>query len=171
MADNLRPLTAKQQAFVAEYLKDLNATQAAIRAGYAPGKTATVQGARLLVNANIAAAIAEKQDERAKKAGIDAERVLLEVARMALSDPRGIVGEDGEVIPLHQLPDDVAAAVSSVEFKNGTVRYRFWDKNAAAEKLMKHLGLFERDNRQKGDEFGRLLAFLDERQSRFRTRR
>ena len=71
-------LTAKQQAFVAEFLVDLNATQAAIRAGYSV-KTANEQGARLLTNVSVAAAIAEAQAERAKKTQRTALDVLKDI--------------------------------------------------------------------------------------------
>ena len=68
-------MTPKQQRFVDEYLVDLNASQAAIRAGYAP-KNADVQGPRLLVNDGIKAKVAEGLQKRAEKLEIDAEWVL-----------------------------------------------------------------------------------------------
>lgn len=70
-------MTPKQQAFVQEYLIDLNATQAAIRAGYSEA-TAYSQGQRLLKNVGVASAVAEAQSERAEKCGIDAQWVLNE---------------------------------------------------------------------------------------------
>jgi len=69
-------LTPKQERFCEEYLIDLNATQAAVRAGYAAGKTAEVQGARLLGNAKVKAAIDELKKARSQTTGITAERVL-----------------------------------------------------------------------------------------------
>lgn len=68
-------LSEKQKRFVAEYLIDLNATQAAIRAGYSP-KTAQEQGSRLLSNVMVAAAIAEGAKRRIRKAEITAQDVL-----------------------------------------------------------------------------------------------
>ena len=68
-------LTARQQRFVAEYLIDLNATQAAIRAGYAE-KSATAEGSRLLVNAKVAAAVAAAKAERSKRTEITQDYVL-----------------------------------------------------------------------------------------------
>ena len=68
-------LTAKQQMFVKEYLVDLNATQAAIRAGYSK-KTAEVQGHELLKKTLVAAAIQKQMDKRSKKIDITAEDVL-----------------------------------------------------------------------------------------------
>ena len=70
-------LTAKQEAFVREYLIDLNATQAAVRAGYS-AKTAEQQGHQLLKKTLVAAAIATVQAERAEKCSVDAQWVLRE---------------------------------------------------------------------------------------------
>lgn len=68
-------LTPKQQRFVDEYLVDLNATQAAIRAGYS-AKTAEVQGPRLLGNVRIAAAIRKRQEKRQERTEITQDFVL-----------------------------------------------------------------------------------------------
>jgi phage terminase small subunit len=68
-------LTPKQAFFVKEYLIDLNATQAAIRAGYSP-KTANEQASRLLANVNVASVVQEEMDKRAKRTEIDADYVL-----------------------------------------------------------------------------------------------
>jgi hypothetical protein len=72
----------KHRSFVAEFLVDLNATKAAIRAGYS-AKSAHVHSARLLADARISAAIAEGQKRRLDKLGITAERVLSEIALLA----------------------------------------------------------------------------------------
>jgi len=68
-------LTPKQRLFVAEYLVDLNATQAAIRAGYSK-KTAKSQGQRLLTNVDVAAAIQKAFEDRIERTEIDADYVL-----------------------------------------------------------------------------------------------
>lgn len=70
-------LTEKRQRFVDEYLIDLNATQAAIRAGYSV-KTANEQGARLLANVSIQEAISKAMAERSKRTGVNQDRVVLE---------------------------------------------------------------------------------------------
>ena len=75
-------MTPRQQRFVEEYLKDPNATQAAIRAGYSK-KTAEQQGPRLLGNVGVAAAIQAAQAARSKRTGIDADWVLARLARLA----------------------------------------------------------------------------------------
>ena len=71
-------LTPKQQCFVAEYLVDLNATQAAIRAGYSE-RTANEQGARLLANVSVAAAVALAMSKRAQETGRTAVDVLKDI--------------------------------------------------------------------------------------------
>ncbi len=68
-------MTPKQEAFVREYLIDLNGTQAAIRAGYSPA-TANEQASRMLANVSVAEAVAKAKAERAEKCEIDALWVL-----------------------------------------------------------------------------------------------
>ena len=74
-------LTPKQQRFVEEYLIDLNATQAAIRAGYSE-KTANEQGSRLLANVSISEAIAEAQNKRAERTEITQDYVLTNIQKV-----------------------------------------------------------------------------------------
>lgn len=83
-------LTPKQALFVQEYLVDLNATRAAVRAGYS-AKTAEQQGPRLLGNVGVAAAIKTAQDARSEETGITAARVLQELWEIATADPRELI--------------------------------------------------------------------------------
>lgn len=85
-----KPLTPKQAAFVAEYLIDLNATQAAIRAGYS-ARTANEQGARLLAHVSVRAAIVDAQAERARRVEIDQDAVLRRWVTIATADPRELI--------------------------------------------------------------------------------
>lgn len=149
-------LTPRQERFVAEYLVDLNGTQAAIRAGYSP-KTANEQAARLLANVSVSKLIAERRKEHQQNTGITAERVLTEVAGLAFFDVRKLVNADGSPKSITDLDDETARAIQGIELqtvKDGendfalVRKYKIADKNAALEKLMKHLGLFEKDNSQ-----------------------
>lgn len=157
-----RALTPKQAAFVREYLIDLNATQASIRAGYSE-RTAHSQGPRLLENVGVAAAIKEAMDLRANSVQITAERVLLEVARLAMYDPRKFFNSSGELLGIHDLDDDTAAALAGMDVTElpeglGSVKkIKLVDKGPNLERLMKHLGLYERDNEQKTDPLTALL--------------
>ena len=74
-------LTEKQRRFVDEYLIDLNATQAAIRAGYSV-KTAREQASQNLTKLNIQQEISEKMAERSKRTGVNQDRIVLELAKM-----------------------------------------------------------------------------------------
>src|SRR5580700_1428698 len=86
----------KRKRFVAEYLVDLNATQAAIRAGYS-AKTANEQAARLLANVSVREAVEKGQKQRIEKLEITSERVLAEIACLAYSDITDYVRENGTV--------------------------------------------------------------------------
>jgi phage terminase small subunit len=103
------PLTKKQQLFIDEYLIDLNATQAAIRAGYSL-KTAHNRGYELRHLPTIQAQIAEKMAQRAQQLALDQNRVVLEIARLAFNDPRRAFAANGRLLPVQDWPDEVAAA-------------------------------------------------------------
>lgn len=96
-------MTPKQQAFVNEYLIDLNATQAAIRAGYS-AKGAEVQGHRLLSNANVARSLQAAQEKRAEATMIDAAYVLTRLAEIDALDVIDILNDDMSFKPISQWP-------------------------------------------------------------------
>jgi phage terminase small subunit len=141
-------LTDKQQRFVDEYLIDLNATQAAIRAGYST-KTAAVTGSKLLTNANIRACIDEAIAQQSRRTGITADRVIRELARVALLNPKNVVDTDSARVLPDALDDDLAA-ISSVKIKTSSTEQgdslerevKFCDKLKALELLGRHLGMF-----------------------------
>jgi phage terminase small subunit len=83
-------LTPKQARFVDEYLIDLNATQAAIRAGYSAA-TALQQGPRLLGNVGVQAAISARQADRSERTEITQDRVLAELWAIATADPNDLI--------------------------------------------------------------------------------
>ena len=141
----------KRARFIAEYLIDKNATQAAIRAGYSQ-KTARSQGQRLLTNADVAHAIAEQAAKQLERADLTAQRILEEMRRLALSDVRGLFDQDGNLRPIHTLTPEQAAAIASLEVVKKNVaagdghvdtihKVKVWDKTRALEMLAKHFGL------------------------------
>ena len=137
----------RYETFCQEYLVDLNATQAAIRAGYAVD-SAGVTGARLLKNAKISARIGQLMAERSKRTGVNADRVVRELARIAFANPKEIINFDDATIR-DSANDDDTAAIASVKVKktsgktNGIEReIRMNDKNKALELLGRHLGMF-----------------------------
>ncbi|MDA4845929.1 terminase small subunit [Hoeflea poritis] len=98
-----KPLNDKQKLFVTEYLKDMNATQAALRTGYSK-KTAYSQGQRLLKNVEIQKAIEEAQDARLKRVDAEADWVLQRLLQEAEADIADIYNEDGTLKPVHEWP-------------------------------------------------------------------
>lgn len=125
-------MTPKQQAFVREYLVDLNATQAAIRAGYS-SKTAGQQGERLLKNVEIANSVQEAMDERSQRTEITADYVLAgiqEIAERCLQRAPVMVGRGED---RSQLIDDEGRHVWTFDSTGA---------NKAFENLGKHLKLF-----------------------------
>lgn len=96
-------LNARQNQFVKEYLVDLNATQAAIRAGYSE-KTAQEQGSRLLLNVMVAKAITDAQNARIERTEINADYVLKRLVEIDQMDALDILNEDGTLKPVSQWP-------------------------------------------------------------------
>lgn len=109
-----KQLTPKQQAFVNEYLIDLNATQAAIRAGYSK-KTAGSQGQRLLMNVEIQAALSKAQDKRAERAEINADYVLNRLVEIDQMDVLDILCEDGSLKPVSDWPKVWRTYISGID--------------------------------------------------------
>lgn len=140
-------LTDKQQRFVDEYLIDLNATQAAIRAGYS-AKTADQQGSRMLANVKVKQAVAEKQAQRSKRTGVNQDRVVLELAKVAFAKMTDIVDSKGR-IKEDASPDDLAC-IESIKYKESDNEYggsverevKIASKLKALELLGKHLGMW-----------------------------
>ena len=110
--------------FVQAYMANgHNATQAAIAAGYS-ARTAYSQGQRLLKHVETRRQLAEAARALAKKVELDTDRTLREVARIAYSDPRRLFREDGTLIPMHELPEDVSAAVASCDAEGGRFKIK-----------------------------------------------
>jgi phage terminase small subunit len=146
--------TPKQRLFVREYCCHLNATKAAIAAGYSE-KGARQAGARLLTNVNVSAEIAKLTQKACEKLEISAENVLRELARLAFLDPRKFYDANGSLRNVTELDDDTAACISGMEVedifrgrgsdkeKTGTcLRIKFADKGTNLERLGRYLKLF-----------------------------
>lgn len=144
-------MTPKQARFIAEYLIDLNATQAAIRAGYSP-KTANEQAARLLANVSVQAAVAAGKARQLTAADLTAARVLEELRRVAFVNAKAYWTADGDAKHPRELTLEEGAALAGFEvlIKNAKAgdgvtdtihKFRLWDKVKALEILAKHFGL------------------------------
>lgn len=110
---------------------DLNATQAAIRAGYS-AKTANEQAAQLLAKLSIQAEIERLKAVISTRNDITHDRIVQEQARLAFSNHRWLHDDRGEPIPINLLSVDAAACIASVEIDdNGRYKYKLWDKTKA----------------------------------------
>lgn len=122
-----KPLTGKRALFVAEYLKDLNATQAAIRAGYS-AKTAYSQGQRLLKDVEVAAAVGQAVDARAKRAEVDTDWVLKRLATELGADLADLFDDKGAMNAVKDWPmvwrQGLIAGVEIEELFQGTGKDR-----------------------------------------------
>lgn len=150
-------LTNKQKAFVEEYLVDLNATQAAIRAGYSE-HTAKDIGCENLAKPYIQNAVQILMDERSKRTTISADKVLQEIAKLGFANMLDYMRIDDQglaVVDLNTLTKEQAAAITEItvttrkdkigdkeisEVEN--VKLKLADKGVNLERLGKHLKLF-----------------------------
>ncbi|MBS7531838.1 terminase small subunit [Hazenella sp. IB182353] len=157
-------LTPKQQAFVKEYLIDLNATQAAIRAGYSK-KTAEATGSRLLRNVKVQTAIQKALGEREARTEVTADMVLKQWAKIAFADIKDVVTWEHEDVmikrdkktgepvmenlltidlkPSDEVDGTILSEVSETIMKDGRkVTVKMNDRMRALEMLGRHLGMF-----------------------------
>lgn len=160
-------LTPKQKLFVKEYLIDLNATQAAIRAGYSE-KTAAVIGAENLIKPNIQAAVQKAMNSREQRTEITQDKVLNELAKIAFSNgtdfarvttqmhkkrlwddeaqeyvEKEVEEQFVELIDTDKLSPDKKAAIAEISDGKFGISVKPCDKVKALELLGKHLGMFK----------------------------
>lgn len=138
--DDLPP---KRRRFVEEYLKDLNGTQAAIRAGYSE-RTANEQAAALLANPSVKAVVQALMAERSKRTEVDVDRVVQELAVAAFFDPAELVGyrvtRPGCIACL---PEHVRRCIVGWGWdKLGNFVLKFANKTTSQDLLGRHLGMF-----------------------------
>ena len=160
-------MSPRHRRFAAEYLIDLNGTQAAIRAGYKT-RSASAQASRLLRRPDVAALIKEGMRERSRRTAVEADQVLTELARIAFADLRSSAewGPDGVFPkPSKELDEDAARAVAEVtqtQSRTGSmVKVKLFDKRAALESLAKHLGLYDERGRRENRELPALKVVID----------
>lgn len=150
-------LTAKQQRFVEEYLIDLNATQAAIRAGYSEN-TAMEQGYQLLQKTSVQEAIQISMDKRSKRTEITADMVLREYAKIGFSSITDYLKVEERLIntdigPMMQrsvsvfdtdgIPKEKIAAVAEIKQTRDGIALKLHDKKGALDSIARHLGMFK----------------------------
>lgn len=144
-------LNARQQRFADEWLTDYNGKRSAIAAGYAEA-SAEVTASQLLRTPKVKAYIDSKRKKLHARLEISQKRTITEMARLGFADPRRLFNEDGSYKMVHELDDDIAAAISSIEFETITVNKKkitrpskitFHSKSPTLGMLGKHFKIFE----------------------------
>ena len=152
-----KPLTINQEKFAQEYVLTGNASEAYRRAYPKSLKwkenAVQVAGSKLLANPIVSVRVGELRAEVKEKFDISAERLLLEQSRIALFNSRKLFDENGNLVRPQDMPDDVAAVVSSVKTSTRSTgedggfetitELKLWNKNTALDSLFKNKGLYE----------------------------
>lgn len=148
-----KPLTPQQENFCKAVVSGLSLSDSyrkAYKAGNMTARTINKRAAELMHNGAIAGAVVALREEVTKDFVIKESDLLREAARVAFSDVRRIYHDDGRIKLPHELDDDTAHAIAGFEIDEyGRVKYKFWDKGAASDRLFKAGGLYAADNKQK----------------------
>jgi len=153
-AKKLAPLNNQQELFVREYCVDLDANKAALRAGYSSKRS----GEKLMTREHVLEAIRLQIGKRARETEIDAERVLCELALIAFSNPKDMFDENGCMLHIKDMPDDIAKTIASLDVVHKQTRsgdevtiakVRFHNKLEALALIGKHLGILGSQVEQK----------------------
>jgi phage terminase small subunit len=168
-------LTSKQRRFAQEYLKDQNGTQAAIRAGYS-ANGASQAASHLLGLIKIQDAIRDGLSDAMDAAQVEAEDVYRVLASCLMFDPASIIGEDGEVMPMGEWPEEARMACTGIDVheefgrspdgervKLGQVTKLRWVKRTeAADYLSRILGTYGRDPEGGAEPLNIILHLADD---------
>lgn len=144
-------LTDKQDMFCREYLIDLNATQAAIRAGYSE-KTANRIGPENLSKLVVQNRIQELKNERIERTNTEQDKTVDELKKVAFSDYLDIIDHVGGMVvgykSIDEIPKNLRACIASVAPSPNGIQIKFHDKMKALDMLMRHEGKYKEDNSQ-----------------------
>lgn len=163
-------LTAKETLFVDAYIETLSQVEAARKAGYSKPETMAY---RVFHKHHIQETIEARRQEIKDRLGISPERVLKEYAYNAFSDPAEFFDKEGSLLHTKDMPESARRAIASVSVKkkfggeydddgnkifDDIVEVKVNNKLDALNALAKHLGLFEKDNKQIGEAAGNAIA-------------
>lgn len=145
-------LTEKQKRFVQEYLVDLNATQAAIRAGYSEKSAARI-AVELLNKSQVSAELQRAMKDREKRVEITQDMVLQELANIAFSngsDFAEVIGGSVVVKNTKEIATERRQAIASIKETKDGIEVKTYDKVRALELVGRHLGMFDGKPKETG---------------------
>lgn len=156
-----RKLTAKERCFVENYILDLNATKAALRAGYSRTSARQI-ASRLMSKDYIQAAITAGMEARAREVQIASYLVLEELKNITTADIGEAFDSKGVLLPFDQMPEYLRRAIASVEVEElfeyvggdrvwtgYTKKIKLWPKVPASELLGRHMGTFDKKDKNR----------------------
>lgn len=166
-------ITGPQETFAAGIAQGLSKAEA-YRKAYPRAmkwkdEAVWAEASKLAANPKVSLRVQELLQKAAAANEVTVARVIREIARIGFFDIRKLVNPDGTPKPLHELDDDTAAAIAGLEVarvgnavigEGEVLKFKIADKNSALEKLSKHLGLYEKDNKQKTDPLAALIEGL-----------
>lgn len=165
MAMNEHGLTPKQEKFAQGLGSGLSQSEA-YRQAYPSSlkwkeQTLWTRASEMAKHRKVVSRVTTLREKASEIAVLTASRIVEEIQKIAFSNIQGITKPDGTLKLPHELDPATAAAIASFEIDQyGGVKYKFWDKNASLEKLAKHKGIYEIDNKQKVDPLSSMLASL-----------
>lgn len=134
-------ITEQQERFCEEFIRDLNATQAAIRAGYSPN-SANEQGSRLLANVKVRSRIDQLKKERSERTKITADDLIEYLMQTLTFDPSEVLEENGDLKPLSKIRPEIRNKIMSVKTTKFGREIGFFSREKALEMLARHHALF-----------------------------
>lgn len=162
----MRKCNEKEEAFCREYLIDFNAEAAAVRAGYKDGNSNAKSGFRLIQRDCVQERLANLIAARNERLDADADQAVRELLMLAHSDIGDVLdfsGKQPKMRSANTIPERARRAISSVKVKRTVegkgddkieveiIEFKFWDKVAALDKLLKHLGIDRSGSSKKAD--------------------
>lgn len=171
-------LLEKQKRFCEEYVKDFNGSAAARRSGYSV-KTSKEAAAQLLNKSTVQEYLAGLISDIQKRHELEVDSLIVELKRIAFSDLANYYGEDNSILPVNEIDKEARSAIEQyADFKTDTKygkkevrKIKLNSKLDAIEKLMRYMGAYERDNKQKNDIYNRSTDDLVAELAAIRARR
>lgn len=152
---------ARYERFAQKYHIGMNGRQSAIFAGF-PKKSADSRASQLLRNIKVAGRIGYLQAKLSDESGVTALRLMAEWEKIGFANVKSYMGDMNKIKSIRQLTDDQAAAIASVTVTKTGLKVTFHSKETALEHMGKHIGFYEKDNRQVAENLADFLKAMKE---------